>query len=168
MKKTLTKAVLICLIINLSGCAVQKELVPTGGSRADGIVKLSYEYGLFEAPQLNAQQGVNAAKQRCSSWGYKNAEAFGGSTKSCIIPTNKGCNRWLVSIEYQCTEYTLNTATQISPPTAAAQPSNPAVTAPSLAGKASERMTYIKELKDKGLLSQDEYEVKRKEILKDL
>jgi hypothetical protein len=167
MKHAILFTSLILSISFLQGCAVQKELVPTGGSRADGIVKLSYEYGLFEAPQLNAQQGVNAAKQRCSSWGYKNAEAFGGSTKSCIMPTNNGCNRWLVSIEYQCTEYTLNTATQISPPTAA-QPSNPAVTAPSLAGKASERMTYIKELKDKGLLSQDEYEVKRKEILKDL
>ncbi len=167
MKKTLTKALLIGLTIIFSGCAVQKELVPTGGSRADGIVKLSYEYGLFEAPQLNAQQGVNAAKQRCSSWGYKNAEAFGGSTKSCIMPTNNGCNRWLVSIEYQCTEYTLNTATQISPPTAA-QPSNPTLMQASPASNANERMTYIKELKDKGLLSQDEYEAKRKEILKDL
>ncbi len=42
MKKTLTKALLIGLTIIFSGCAVQKELVPTGGSRADGIVKLSY------------------------------------------------------------------------------------------------------------------------------
>jgi hypothetical protein len=41
-------------------------------------------------------------------------------------------------------------------------------TQPSPASKANERMTYIKELKDKGLLSQDEYEAKRKEILKDL
>ena len=159
MKHAILFTSLILSISFLQGCAVQKELVPTGGSRADGIVKLSYEYGLFEAPQLNAQQGVNAAKQRCSSWGYKNAEAFGGSTKSCIIPTNNGCNRWLVSIEYQCTESTSIVT---------AQPSIPAVTEPSLASKASERMTYIKELKDKGLLSQDEYEAKRKEILKDL
>lgn len=159
MKHAILFTSLVLNIIILQGCAVQKELVPTGGSRADGIVKLSYEYGLFEAPQLNAQQGVNAAKQRCSSWGYKNAEAFGGSTKSCIMPTNNGCNRWLVSIEYQCTESTSIIT---------AQPSTPTVTEPSLASKASERMTYIKELKDKGLLSQDEYEAKRKEILKDL
>ena len=159
MKYAILFTSLILNIIFLQGCAVQKELVATGGSRADGVVKLSYEYGLFEAPQLNAQQGVNAAKQRCSSWGYKNAEAFGGSTKSCIMPTNNGCNRWLVSIEYQCTESTSIVT---------APPSNPAVTEPSLASKASERMTYIKELKDKGPLSQDEYEAKRKEILKDL
>ena len=110
-------------IILIQGCAVQKELVPTGGSRADGTVKLSYEYGMFEAPKLDAQQGLMAAQQRCSSWGYKNAEAFGGSTKACINSSNSGCNRWFVTIEYQCTEYTLNTATQ--PPAATTtQPSS--------------------------------------------
>jgi len=114
---------------------------------------------MFEAPKLDAQQGMTAAQQRCSSWGYKNAEAFGGSTKACINSSNQGCNRWLVTIEYQCTESTSITATQ---------PSNPTVTQPSSATKANERMTYIKELKDKGLLSLDEYEAKRKEILKDL
>jgi hypothetical protein len=152
-------------IIFIQGCAVQKELVPTGGSRADGTVKLSYEYGIFEAPKLDAQQGMKAAQQRCSSWGYKNAEAFGGSTKTCINSSSEGCNRWLVTIEYQCTEYTLNTAVQPSvntATTASVQPLSIPIS------KANERMIYIKELKDKGLLSQEEYEAKRKEILKDL
>ena len=167
MKHAILFTSLILSITFLQGCAVQKELIPTGGSRADGIIKLSYEYGRFEVPTLDAQQGLTAAKQRCSSWGYKNAEAFGGSTKSCIIPRNNGCNRWLVSIEYQCTEYTLNTLTTLNPPT---QPSSPPATQPSSSpiNKQAERMIYIKELKDKGLLSQEEYEVKRKEILKDL
>ena len=112
---------------------------------------------------------MTAAKQRCSSWGYKNAEAFGGFTKACINSSNSGCNRWLVTIEYQCTEYTLNTSTtlntQIQPLTAAT------TTTPSLSSansKQSERMINIKELKDKGLITQEEYEAKRKEILKDL
>jgi hypothetical protein len=154
-------------IIFIQGCAVQKELVPTGGSRADGTVKLSYEYGIFEAPKLDAQQGMKAAQQRCSSWGYKNAEAFGGSTKACINSSNDGCNRWLVTMEYQCTEYTLNTSTTLNTPT---QPSTSTTTPPlsSAISKQSERMIYIKELKDKGLISQEEYEEKRKEILKEL
>ena len=46
MKKNLG-AVALCMLV-LSGCAVQKQLVPTGGSRSDGTVKLAYEYGAFE------------------------------------------------------------------------------------------------------------------------
>jgi hypothetical protein len=102
MKHNTIFTIIVLVILVTSGCAVQKQLIPTGGSRADGTVKLSYEYGLFEAPQLDAQQGLIAAKQRCSAWGYTNADPFGGSTQSCINSTRNGCNRWLVSIEYQC------------------------------------------------------------------
>ncbi len=98
--------VLLFLFMQMQGCAVQKQLIPTGGSRADGTVKLSFEYGLFESPQLDPRQGLSAAQQRCSSWGYKNAEPFGGSTKICIQSTRSDCVRWLVSVEYQCTEAT--------------------------------------------------------------
>jgi len=80
-----------------------KAIVPTDGSRADGTVKLSYEYGMFEAPKLDEQQGLTVAQQRCSAWKYKGAEPFGGSTQSCISSSSSGCNRWLVSVEYQCT-----------------------------------------------------------------
>jgi hypothetical protein len=91
------------LILFIQGCAVHKELVPTGGSRADGTVKLSFEYGLFEVPELDEQQGMNAAQKRCSAWGYTGAEPFGGAIKTCTNSSNSGCNRWLVTIEYQCT-----------------------------------------------------------------
>lgn len=91
------------ILVNIPGCSVQKQLVPTGGSRSDGIVKMSFEYGLFEAPQVNAQQGSSAAKQRCLAWGYKDAEPFGGSTRSCTNFGRNGCTRWLVTVEYQCT-----------------------------------------------------------------
>jgi len=57
----------------------------------------------------------------------------------------------LIELRYSNTPSPVNTTTQPSP-----------------ASKANERMTYIKELKDKSLLSQDEYETKRKEILKGL
>ena len=52
----------------LQGCAVTKQLVPTCGSRADGTITLAFEYGIFEVPQLDAQQGLNTAKQRCAGW----------------------------------------------------------------------------------------------------
>ena len=49
------KPLLIALLL-LQGCAVNKQLVPTGGSRADGTVTLAFEYGIFDAPRLDAQR----------------------------------------------------------------------------------------------------------------
>ncbi|MDQ6961952.1 MAG: YecR family lipoprotein [Mariprofundaceae bacterium] len=74
-------------LITVSGCATPKQFSATGGSKADGIVKLSYEYSLFEDPQVDMAQGVTVAKKRCEAWGYAQAEAFGGSTKKCIHTT---------------------------------------------------------------------------------
>jgi hypothetical protein len=88
----------------LSGCAVTKEWSATGGSRADGVVRLSYEAHEMEAVQLNEAQAVSLAAQRCKTWGYSGAEAFGGVTRQC----NKfggfsGCAQWMVTKEFQCT-----------------------------------------------------------------
>jgi len=98
------KKVFIAILITLgiSGCAAQKDWAATGGSRADGTIKLSYEYGMFENPQVSDQQGISIAKNRCSSWGYKDAEAFGGISKTCTQMTSSGCSTWFVTKEYQC------------------------------------------------------------------
>ena len=93
---------ILALMLLTTGCATQKELIATGGSRADGTVKLSFEYGLFESPKLNTEQGLNVASQRCLAWGYTKAEPFGGYTSNCVNPSRNGCTRWMVTIEYQC------------------------------------------------------------------
>ncbi len=85
------------------GCASKKELIATGGSRADGTVVLSYEYGAFEQPKLDLAQGVSTATQRCAAWGYPAAEAFGGEQRQCQIASQYGCSRWFVSMTFQCT-----------------------------------------------------------------
>jgi hypothetical protein len=87
-----------------SGCTVQKEMVPTGGSRSDGTVNLSYEYGIFERPQVNAAQAETSAQQRCEVWGYTGAEPFGGALTRCEVMNGYGeCLRTLVTVTYQCT-----------------------------------------------------------------
>lgn len=91
------------VIMTMQGCAVPKQLVPTGGSRSDGTVKLSFEYGAFEVPKLDPEQGMNAANKRCSAWGYTGAEPFGGARRTCTSNSNSGCVQWLVTVEYQCT-----------------------------------------------------------------
>lgn len=92
------------LIIVTMGCSrtVQKELIATGGSRADGTVQLSFEHGSLEKPQLDLIQGLATAKQRCAAWGYSDAEQFGGNARQCQVPSQYGCMRWYVTVTYQC------------------------------------------------------------------
>lgn len=96
-------ATLIFAITLMQGCAVKKQLVATGGSRADGIVKMSFQYGALEVPKFDERQGLLVAKKRCAAWGYTDAEAFGLSTKTCAYSSKYGCDTWLVTVEYQCT-----------------------------------------------------------------
>ncbi|MEQ4576016.1 MAG: YecR family lipoprotein [Gammaproteobacteria bacterium] len=88
----------------LAGCATAKNWAATGGSRADATVRLSYEYGALEKPRADEAQARELALARCRAWGYTGAEAFGGAIQQCNLPDGTGgCNRWLVTKEYQCT-----------------------------------------------------------------
>jgi len=90
-------------ILLLSGCAVQKQLIPVGGSKSDGTVKLSYSFNELESPRVNLQQGAQAAAERCAAWGYSGAEPFGGSTSACTQTSGDSCLETTVTVEYQCT-----------------------------------------------------------------
>jgi hypothetical protein len=88
----------------IAGCSTQKDLVATGGSRADGTVALSYDYGMFEAPHVDLEQGTKTAASTCEVWGYTGANAFGGDTRQCQAFNGYGsCIHWLVTRRYQCT-----------------------------------------------------------------
>lgn len=103
MKRSAVIGVAVLAAILAAGCASNKEFVPTGGSRSDGTIKMSYQYGAFELPQVDLKQAVESARQRCAAWGYSGAEPFGGSTKTCIDSSSGSCNVWRVTAEYQCT-----------------------------------------------------------------
>lgn len=102
------RVIFIGSVILLSSCATVKHLTPIGGSKSDGIVKMSYEYGQLELPKVDIQEGARTAQKRCSAWGYSGAEAFGGGTKSCVAYSSSGCIRWSVTIEFQCTGGSIN------------------------------------------------------------
>ena len=94
---------LLFILITLTGCASIKALQATGGSRADGVVELSYEYGMFEKPQVQWDQGLVTATERCKAWGYQSAKAFGGTTSQCQAYNGYGnCVRYFVTAKYQC------------------------------------------------------------------
>jgi hypothetical protein len=89
-------------VMLVSACATAKVWQPTGGSRSDGVVRLSYQYGMFETPELS-DDGVELAVERCKVWGYTGATAFGGVTTQCNQMSNSGCVSTLVTKEFQCT-----------------------------------------------------------------
>lgn len=102
MKKLILAA---SIILSFTACTTVKDWSATGGSKSDGVVRLSYEVGEFETVQVSESQAVNLAAQRCSSWGYTGAEAFGGTTRQCSqMGGFGGCAMWVVTKEYQCTE----------------------------------------------------------------
>lgn len=96
--------VILILALAISGCATQETLVPTGGSRADGTVQLSYEYGLFQKPTVDVSQATQAAANSCAAWGYSGAQPFGGQLAKCEAFNGYGnCIRTLVTVTFQCT-----------------------------------------------------------------
>lgn len=103
MKHVVTLS-LLAVVVLLASCATNKSLVPTGGSKADGTVDLSYEFGAFEKPVVDMVSAQRAAKQRCVAWGYSEAEAFGGEKRQCQAFDGYGtCTHWFVTVTYQCT-----------------------------------------------------------------
>ncbi len=75
MKKTL----IVVALIALAGCEVQKTPVPTGGSRSDALVEMSYDIGGLEVPVVDWDTALASATKRCNAWGYSRADAFEGT-----------------------------------------------------------------------------------------
>lgn len=93
----------IVTVAVLAACSVVKVPVATGGSKSDGTVVMSYEYGGFEQPKPDWNSAQQEATQRCQAWGYTGAEAFGGVNKKCNGYNAYGCVRYTVHRTYQCT-----------------------------------------------------------------
>ncbi|EIX9475147.1 YecR-like lipofamily protein [Klebsiella pneumoniae] len=87
----------------LTACAAKKQMTPMGGSKADGTVRMGYTVAMFESPVVDLNQAKDLASQKCKTWGYDGAEAFGGQTSVCAQMGAYGCNMTNVSVEYQCT-----------------------------------------------------------------
>lgn len=97
----------LCLfsVLFLTACATPTPvtLSATGGSKADGVVEMSYEYREFEQPVIDPEQGMDAAVKRCKAWGYKKAEPFDGGISTCINPHGfASCALMRHTISYQC------------------------------------------------------------------
>lgn len=97
------KKIIITMCFLLSSCATYKTLEATGGSKSDGTIELSYSFSHLESPVVDFEDGLKKAKERCSAWGYSDAQAFGGSKNQCNKSDGFGyCTNTTVSMQYQC------------------------------------------------------------------
>lgn len=96
----MTRVILLASL--LAGCTTYK-LWSEGDSDSDaGVVRLTYEYGKFESPQVDERAGVEMAKQRCRDWGLPADARRKGEDRRCINGDPASCARWLVIREYRC------------------------------------------------------------------
>jgi len=97
-------AVALLSVLALTACEVQKTPVPTGGSRADATVEMSYNIAGLEVAVVDWEAAEEGAKMRCNAWGYRNTDAFEGTITQCQASDFYGnCNMATVKRVYQCT-----------------------------------------------------------------
>lgn len=95
--------VVLSVAFLLLSCAVAVTPQSTGGSRADGTIEMSYQYGALTIPEPDWITAGREASQRCQNWGYTSAETFGTGVQSCVSADFYGnCNTYRVTQTYQC------------------------------------------------------------------
>ena len=95
---------LFAATVTLSACTVPKTPVPTGGSRSDALVELSYDVGAFEQAVVDWDTAQASALKRCKAWGYNKADPFEGVKEQCHQYNSYGsCMSGTVTRTYQCT-----------------------------------------------------------------
>lgn len=93
----------LAAVLLLSACAATPVMFePSGGSRADGVVELSYQYRVFQKPKVSFDQALDAANQTCAAWGYTGSRPFQGEQTQCVDDT-PNCGVFVVSVRFQCT-----------------------------------------------------------------
>jgi hypothetical protein len=92
------------LLLGLGGCATTERWGVSGGDREQGVVRVSYEYPEFHQPVVSDEQALRIAINRCTGWGYEDAEPIAGQLRQCSNRSGSNCDLWTVTREYQCTD----------------------------------------------------------------
>ncbi len=92
------------LASGLTACAVNTpvDMTPTGGSKADGTVLLSYQFNTVQRPVINWPAETEKAARKCRAWGYSSAERFGGTRTRCVDFNEFGCSWYEGVAVFQC------------------------------------------------------------------
>ncbi|MBC7101974.1 MAG: hypothetical protein H5U13_01930 [Parvibaculum sp.] len=87
------------------GCSSSvKTPIPTGGSKSEGIIRMSYEDGMLERASADWSAADKVATERCVGWGYSGAQRFELEKSTCQISDSGICLSAIRTVEYQCTD----------------------------------------------------------------
>ena len=102
MNRVLTLALTISAV-TLIGCrSTPAEWGSSGGSKADGTVKMSVQTGMFQDANPDKAKVNAEAVKRCKNWGYTKAIPFDFVSSKCTYRTDYGCASTVKTQEYQC------------------------------------------------------------------
>ena len=79
-QKSLIKVFFSLLILISStffqGCGFYTSLYTSGGSRADGTITMTVDYGALLSPKIDWAAAKKKAVERCRYWGYSGGYFF--------------------------------------------------------------------------------------------
>ena len=86
----------------VAGCVTTYKMwTESDADQQQGMVKLSYQYRNFENPQVDERAGIQAARERCRDWGFKDARRK-AEERTCVDGVPNDCSKWQVTREYAC------------------------------------------------------------------
>ena len=104
MRRTL---IFVAALFALTAC-IPPAIIPasTSGSRADGIVEMSYTYSESAPRPVDWASATVEAQRRCNAWGYARTEAFAGEKRTCEVYGEGAfatvCLRGTATRNFQC------------------------------------------------------------------
>ncbi len=111
MRRSIFLIFVLALLVGCTKTTVHKTPQATGGSKADGTVRVAYEESATENVIPNWTRAKSNALKRCQAWGYSRVDAFAGTLTEC---TEMGqgvlfngappgaCAKQIVYKDYQC------------------------------------------------------------------
>jgi hypothetical protein len=103
MQKLLIYIPFISLLISSCTSTTQQETT-LEGNKVAVTVSLTYIYQpTLDIKPVQDTDAINLVINKCTSWRYHGAQAFGDVTRSCHSQQNDGgCSAWIIKKTYQC------------------------------------------------------------------
>lgn len=98
----------VVLLLGALAACIPPAIIPssTSGSRADGIVEMTYTYAENAPRPVDWASATVEAQRRCNAWGYNRTEAFSGEKRVCEVYGEGAfatvCLRGTATRNFQC------------------------------------------------------------------
>jgi hypothetical protein len=90
------------VFLAMVACASAPTWSPSGSNRELGVARVSYEYAMFDEPQMSDAEAAQLAANRCAAWGFARADLIPGELRDCSVSNDGSCDLWKITREYQC------------------------------------------------------------------